>query len=312
LLSAALGNASARIPLTILDNNLIKMSDSLILKTKPSADYELIDSGEGEKLERYGRFVFSRPDPQALWPKLNLAAWKKVDGEFTRSAEKAEWKIKKEVPGRWQINLGGLGFWIKPTTFKHLGIFPEQVGNWEWIKNSVSGAKRKVSVLNLFGYTGGATLAAASAGAEVCHVDGSKVAITWARDNAALSKLDKKPIRWILEDAVTFVKREIKRGHHYEGIVLDPPAFGHGPGGELWKIEDNFLELMTLCFKLLSDKPLFFLINGYASGYSATAYKNNLLLMLEKNGGTLEAGELTIEEKSGRLLPCGIFARWNA
>lgn len=285
--------------------------DYIILKTKPSTDYELIDSGEGEKLERYGRFVFSRPDPQALWPKLNLAAWKKVDGEFTRSAEKAEWKIGREVPGRWQINLAGLDFWIKPTTFKHLGIFPEQVGNWEWIKNSVSTAKRKVSVLNLFGYTGGATLAAASAGAEVCHVDGSKVAITWARDNAALSKLDKKPIRWILEDAVTFVKREIKRGHRYDGIVLDPPAFGHGPGGELWKIENNFLELVNLCFKLLSDKPLFFLINGYASGYSATAYKNNLLPLLEKFGGTLEAGELAIEEKSGRLLPCGIFARWR-
>ncbi len=289
------------------------MADYLILKTRASADYELLDSGEGEKLERYGRFVFSRPDPQALWPKLNLAAWKKVDGEFRRSAEAAEWKIKREVPSRWQINLGGLDFWIKPTTFKHLGIFPEQVGNWEWIKNLVSGAKRGVSVINLFGYTGGATLAAAASGAEVCHVDGSKVAITWARDNAALSKLDKKPIRWILEDAVKFVKREIKRGRRYEGIILDPPAFGHGPGGELWKIEDNFLELMDLCFKLLSEKPLFFLINGYASGYSATAYKNNLLPILEKYGGTLEAGELTVEEKdSGRLLPCGIFARWNA
>lgn len=288
------------------------MSDYTILKTKPSADYELIDSGEGEKLERYGRFIFSRLDPQALWPKLNLAAWKKVDGEFKRIAESAEWKMKSEVPGRWQINLAGLDFWIKPTTFKHLGIFPEQVGNWEWIKKIVFGAKRKASVLNLFGYTAGATLAAAAAGAEVCHLDGSKVAITWARDNAALSKLDKKPIRWILEDAVKFVKREIKRGHRYEGIILDPPAFGHGPGGELWKIEDNFLELMDLCFKLLSEKPLFFLINGYASGYSATAYKNNLLPLVKKYGGTLEAGELTIEEKSGRLLPCGIFARWNA
>lgn len=286
--------------------------DYLILKTKPSADYELIDSGEGEKLERYGRFVFRRPDPQALWPKLNEAAWKKVDGEFTRSAEAAEWKIKKEVPKRWQISLAGLNFWIKPTAFKHLGIFPEQVSNWEWIKNLVSKEKREISVLNLFGYTGGATLAAASAGAEVCHLDGSKVAITWARDNAVLSGLDKKPIRWILDDAVKFVKREIKRGRKYEGIVLDPPAFGHGPEGELWKIEDNFLELVDLCFKLLSDKPLFFLINGYASGYSATAYKNNLLPLTDKFGGEIEAGELVIEEKSGRLLPCGIFARWRA
>lgn len=288
------------------------MVDYLIIKNKPSADYELIDSGEGEKLERYGRFVFSRPDPQALWPKLNQVAWKNVDGEFTRSAESAGWKIKKEVPSRWKINLAGLDFWIKPTTFKHLGIFPEQAGNWEWIKNLVVGAKRKVSVINLFGYTGGATLAAASAGAEVCHVDGSKVAITWARDNAALSGLDKKPIRWILDDAVKFVKREIKRGHRYDGIILDPPAFGHGPGGELWKIEDNFLELMDLCLRLFSEKPLFFLINGYASGYSALAYENNLLPIFLKHGGTLEAGELTIEEaKSGRLLPCGIFSRWS-
>jgi len=287
------------------------MTDYLILKTKPSADYELIDSGEGEKLERYGRFIFSRPDPQALWPKLNAAAWKKTDGEFRRSAESAQWKIGQGVPERWQINLAGLNFWIKPTTFKHLGIFPEQVGNWEWIKNLVGKAKRQISVINLFGYTGGATLAAAASGAEVCHLDGSKVAISWARDNAALSCLDKKPIRWILDDAVKFVKREIKRGRHYDGIILDPPAFGHGPGGELWKIEDNFLEFMDLCFKLLSEKPLFFLINGYASGYSATAYKNNLLPILERYGGEVESGELTIEEKgSERLLPCGIFARW--
>ncbi len=287
------------------------MSSYLILKTEPSADYELIDSGEGEKLERYGRFIFSRPDPQALWPKLNPLAWKEIDGEFKRCAKVAEWKIKKGVPDRWQIRLAGLDFWIKPTAFKHLGVFPEQVSNWQWLKNLITAAKRKVSVLNLFGYTGGATLAASSVGAEVCHVDGSKVAITWARDNAALSKLDKKPIRWILDDATKFARREIKRGRCYDGIVMDPPAFGHGPGGELWKIEENFLALMNLCFKLFSDKPLFFFIYVYASGYSATAYKNNLLPMLEKFGGGLEAGELTIKETSGRLLPCGIFARWN-
>lgn len=288
------------------------MNDYLILKTEPSKDYDLLDSGDGEKLERYGRFIFSRPDPQALWPKLNLTAWKKIDGEFIRSAEAAEWRIKKEVPDRWKINLAGLNFWIKPTAFKHLGIFPEQVGNWEWIKNLVSGEKRKISVINLFGYTGGATLAAASVGAEVCHLDGSKVAISWARDNAEISGLKDKPIRWILDDAVKFAKREIKRGRCYDGIVMDPPAFGHGPGGEIWKIEDNFLELVDLCLKLLSDKPLFFLINGYASGYSATAYKNNLLPLIKKYRGNIEAGELTIEEsKNGRLLPCGIFARWN-
>ncbi len=289
------------------------MNDYLILKTGESQDYELLDSGDGEKLERYGRFIFSRPDPQALWPKkLSEKEWSSADGEFLRSAESAEWKIKKEVPARWQIDLADFNFWIKPTAFKHLGIFPEQVSNWEWIKELIGGAKRKISVINLFGYTGGATLAAASVGAEVCHLDGSKVAITWARDNAALSGLDKKPIRWILDDATKFVKREIKRGHRYDGIIMDPPAFGHGPGGELWKIEDNFLELMDLCFKLFSDKPIFFLINGYASGYSAIAYKNNLLAIKDKFGGKIEAGELVIEESQGlRMLPCGIFARWS-
>jgi 23S rRNA (cytosine1962-C5)-methyltransferase len=287
--------------------------DYLILKTESSTDYELLDSGDGKKLERYGRFIFSRPDPQALWLKrLSEKEWTSADGEFKRSADNAEWKIEKGVPERWQISLAGLNFWIKPTAFKHLGIFPEQASNWEWIKNLVGGAKRKTSVINLFGYTGGATLAAASAGAEVCHLDGSKVAIAWARDNAEISGLSGKPIRWILDDAVKFVKREIKRGRRYDGIVMDPPAFGHGPGGELWKIEDSFMELMDLCFKLLSDKPLFFLINGYASGYSAIAYKNNLLPISEKYGGGLEVGELAIKEtKSDRLLPCGIFARWS-
>jgi 23S rRNA (cytosine1962-C5)-methyltransferase len=290
------------------------MSEYLVLKTVSSRDYELLDSGDGEKLERYGRFIFSRPDPQALWPKrLSEKEWACADGEFKRSARNAEWKIKKEVPERWQINLAGLSFWIKPTAFKHLGIFPEQASNWEWIREIIKKSKRKISVINLFGYTGGATLAAASAGAEVCHLDGSKVAIAWARDNAELSGLASKPTRWILDDAIKFVKREIKRGRRYDGIIMDPPAFGHGPGGEIWKIEDNFLELMELCLKLLSEKPLFFLVNGYASGYSATAYKNNLLSIQEKAGGEIQAGELTIEESSGkRLLPCGIFARWSS
>jgi 23S rRNA (cytosine1962-C5)-methyltransferase len=167
------------------------------------------------------------------------------------------------------------------------------------------------SVLNLFGYTGGASLAVAKAGAEVCHVDGSKVAINWAKDNAEASGLREKPIRWILDDAVKFVKREIKRGRKYDGIIMDPPTFGHGPGGEMWKIEENFLELLDLCKQVLSDKPLFFLINGYASGYSAIAYENNLLELKKKFGGEIESGELTIEETGGRLLPCGIFARWS-
>ena len=286
-----------------------------ILKTSAEKDYELLDSGEGEKLERYGKFVLSRPDPQALWPKnLSAKEWSVADGAFSRSDKNASWKLKKDVPEKWAIDFGGLRFWIRPTAFKHTGIFPEQAGNWDWIRQQVERKKVKgesVNVLNLFGYTGGATLAAAAAGAEVCHVDGSKTAIGWARDNAALSGLDKKPVRWILDDAVAFVKREIKRGNFYDGIIMDPPAFGHGPKGEMWKIEDDFLSLVKDCIKILREKPLFFLINGYASGYSAVAYENNLLELENKFGGTLEKGEITIEEKSGRLLPCGIFARWS-
>jgi len=211
-------------------------------------------------------------------------------------------------------NAGQLSsFWIKLSAFKHTGLFPEQLGNWQWAEELVQNTKRSVNVLNLFGYTGGASLAAAKAGAEVVHVDGSKVAIGWARDNAELSGLKDKPVRWILDDATAFVKREIKRGHKYDGIILDPPAFGHGPNKELWKIEDSFLPLLDLCKQVLTSEPLFFLVNGYASGYSALAYKNSLGDLLKEYGGEVEIGELTIAEAgSGRLLPCGIFARWSA
>ncbi len=290
------------------------MSGYIIQKTKPQADYELMDTGDEEKLERYGDIVLSRPDPQALWPKnLSVKEWEQAGGVFTRQSKDAKWETKPGVPEKWQIEFGGLKFWIRPTAFKHTGIFPEHLANWDWIREKIAKASRKISVLNLFGYTGGATLAAAQAGAEVVHLDGSKTAIGWAKDNASLSGLADKPIRWILDDAAKFVKREIKRGHKYDGVIMDPPAFGHGPTGETWKIEKNLVSLFEDCFRILSDRPLFFLANGYASGYSAIAYANNLAPLAEKYGGQLEEGELTIEEaKSGRLLPCGIFARWHA
>ncbi|TAN33627.1 SAM-dependent methyltransferase [Patescibacteria group bacterium] len=302
----------------------------MIQITKKEKDYELLDSGEGEKLERYGKYVLSRPDPQALWRKSAPELWPKADAVFSRrdpvgvrGDQATEWKLKAGVSRKWQVEFGGLRFWIKPSAFKHTGLFPEQKGNWEWIKKvldsrrslprtRIRGGNDKVNVLNLFGYTGGATLAAAQAGAQICHVDGSKSAIGWARENAEISGLSEKPVRWILDDAVAFVKREIKRGRKYDGIIMDPPAFGHGPKGEMWKIEEDFLELMDLCAQLLSDKPLFFLVNGYASGYSSITYANNLESLVKKlAGGSVEHGELTIEEKSGRLLPCGIFARWS-
>lgn len=316
---------------------------SKILTTKPSAGYALIDSGAGEKLERFGVFTLVRPDPQALWSKnAPVETWQKAQGIFSREAakdekikienvksnktkndkvEKSAWKMKIAVPEKWQISLGGLELWIKPSVFKHVGVFPEQIGNWEWLREVISKSKAtsndktggKISVLNLFGYTGGATLVAAEAGAEVCHVDGSKTAITWAKENAELSGFSNKPIRWILDDAVAFVKREAKRGKKYDGIIMDPPVFGRGPDGEVWKIEENLLQLIELCKQVMSPKPLFFLINGYAAGYSAIAYENILKDLTKDWGGEIEVGELTIEEeKTGRLLPAGIFGRWKS
>lgn len=279
-----------------------------------SKDYELLDSGEGEKLERFGSVVLSRPDPQALWRKnLPEKEWKKVDASFSRSEASAEWTYKdgNKKLEKWAIDFGGLKFWIKPTAFKHTGLFPEQSVNWDWMRGVLKG-NEGADVLNLFGYTGGASLACAQAGAKVVHVDGSKSAITWARENAELSGLADKPIRWILEDARVFVGREVKRGNKYDGIIMDPPAFGHGANKEIWKIEENFLPLVEDCIKLLKDKPLFFIINGYSAGYSAIAYQNVLKVLVEKFGGTIEIGELTLEESKGdRLLPCGIFARWK-
>jgi 23S rRNA (cytosine1962-C5)-methyltransferase len=318
------------------------MKSTQILTTESSADYELLDSGEGQKLERFGKFVLARPDPQALWHKnLSAAEWKKADGEFTDS-----WNLRKTLPSKWQISLGGLKFWIRPSSFKHVGLFPEHEENWKWLGTQLNnGTKEPLDkraqerpdahgqapeILNLFGYTGAATLACAKAGANVVHVDGSKAALSWARENAELSGLKEKPIRWILDDAHAFVKREIKRGRRYHGIIMDPPAFGHGPKNELWKIEENLLPLVDDCLNILADQPLFFLLNGYSAGYSAIAYENNLLLLKERFGGVIETGELAIEEArnpnleirkrseiqssklgESRLLPAGIFARWS-
>lgn len=326
---------------------------SQILSIKSSPDYTLLDSGDGEKLERFGKIVLSRPDPQALWAKkLSPAEWKKADGDFSRDESGGKWAMKSGTPAKWEVSFGGLRFWIKPTAFKHTGLFPEQEVNWRWMKDLISEGSGKVSldtpsssgddaagshspslapkrpersfpapsaieILNLFGYTGGATLACAQAGAKVVHIDSSKAAVTWARENAEISGLKDAPIRWIIEDARLFVEREIKRGRKYDAIIMDPPAFGHGPTSELWKIEENFLPLVEDCKKLLSDKPLFFLINGYSAGYSAVAYENVLLPLVEKYSGEIEVGELAIEEEGGkksqaRLLPAGIFARWFA
>lgn len=287
--------------------------NSSILVTRASKDYELLDSGEGEKLERFGEVVLSRPDPQALWRKLKPDAWKEAHASFSRDGQNGSWDLQKGTPEKWNIEFGGLKLIIKPTAFKHTGLFPEQSTNWEWMKRVIGKSEKKdLEILNLFGYTGAASLVCAEAGAKVVHVDSSKAAINWGKENAELSGLADKPIRWILDDARVFVEREIKRGRKYDGIIMDPPAFGHGATNELWKIEENFLELVENCMKILGDQPLLFLINGYSAGYSAVAYKNNLLDLEKKFGGKVEVGELAIEESdSGRLLPAGIFARWE-
>lgn len=295
----------------------IHMEKLEILITEGQKDYELIDSGNGQKLERYGDFLLDRPDPQALWEKFAPNEWIKADGVFIRDAQKASWKMKDGTPVEWQIELAGLHFIISPTAFKHTGVFPEQSVNWKWIAESINQVKnispeRKISVLNLFGYTGGATLASAKAGADVTHVDGSKSAIDWAKENAKASGLEQASIRWMLDDVRKFVAREIKRGKRYDGIILDPPAFGHGAKKELWKIEDHLLELLSMCRQILSEDPIFFLLNGYSSGYSAIAYGNNIKNLMKDFRGTIETGELAIKERAGgRLLPCGIFARWK-
>ncbi|MDQ2932905.1 MAG: class I SAM-dependent methyltransferase [bacterium] len=309
------------------------MKHSNILITEPTEGYSLLDSGDGEKLEKFGSVTLHRPDPQALWQKkLSAEEWKKADGYFTREEKGGNWAMKPNTPLKWEISFAGLKFWIKPTAFKHTGIFPEQSVNWSWFKEKIGARSREneamdsekklnsaetseqpvIEILNLFGYTGGASMACAQAGAQVVHIDSSKSAVTWARENAEISGLAEKPIRWIIEDVRLFVEREIKRGRMYDGIIMDPPAFGHGPTNELWKIEEHFLPLIENCKKLLKDKPLFFAINGYSAGYSAVAYENNLLPLVEKYGGVMEIGELAIQEVGkARLLPSGIFARWS-
>lgn len=289
------------------------MNNLLIEKTKPQKEYELIDSGEGEKLERYGAFVIARPDPQALWAKrLPQAEWDKADAYYKREGMKGKWVKRQEeaMPPEWQAKIGSFTFAIELSPFKHTGVFPEQLSNWEWIAEKIKKEGRSVKILNLFGYTGGATLAAASAGAEVTHVDASKTTIGRAKKNAESSGLGAAKIRWILDDAYKFVEREARRGNRYDAIIMDPPSYGRGARNETWKIEESLASLLGGCRKILSKDPIFFILNGYSSGYSAIAYKNNLELLMGGTKGEIEAGELAIEDVSGRLLPAGIFVRW--
>ena len=272
-------------------------------------EYELIDSGDAMKLERFGQYIVARPDPRAIWEQSDPKLWEKADAEFVRtSATEGNWDIKKDPPDPWKISYKQLSFILRPTSFKHVGVFPEQAVNWDWLDTVIHGDNLKV--LNLFAYTGGATLAAAKAGATVTHVDSVKSAIDWANENAAASKLSGKPIRWIEEDAMKFVVREGKRGNTYDGIILDPPRFGRGTKGEVWKIEENLPKLLKEIKKIVSPAPRFILLNAYTADLSPLVL-HHLLAELTK-GGSITFGELALKESSGgRLLPNGIFARWH-
>jgi 23S rRNA (cytosine1962-C5)-methyltransferase len=279
-------------------------------------DYELIDTGDGERLERWGRFILRRPDPQIIWPAtLGKRAWNEVHGHYIRSNKGGgRWDFLKELPERWKLSYRSLKFYIRPTGFKHTGLFPEQAVNWDWLAGLIKTRTSPIRVLNLFAYTGGATLAAASAGAEVCHVDAAKGMVTWARENATLSALADRPIRWIVDDAIKFVNREKRRGRLYHGIIMDPPSFGRGPNGEIWKIEDELYSLTRLCSELLAEEPLFFLINSYTTGLAPGVLNNILALTLgRKHTGTITAAEIGLPVTAAKLaLPCGASGRWEA
>ena len=277
-------------------------------------DYTLLDCGDGRRLERWGSYVLARPDPQAIWQPEGGPLWAKADATYHRSGSGGgHWEVKK-LPESWRIGYRDLTFNVKPMSFKHTGVFPEQAANWDFIMDAIGGAGRPISVLNLFAYTGGATLAAASAGAGVCHVDAARGMVAWARENAAASGLQDAPIRYIVDDCKKFIEREIRRGKRYDAIIMDPPSYGRGPSGEIWRFEDNIGELVALCAGLLSDAPLFFIINSYTAGISPSVPAYLLGLSVKKRfGGTIEAGELGLPVQStGMALPCGHTSRWMA
>lgn len=285
-----------------------------ILSTTGWENYELLDSGNGFRLEKFGDYILQRPDPQIIWKrKLAQGEWDKADAIFKRvSEDRGQWVRKNTLPDKWLVTYKNLSFWSKMSPFKHTGIFPEQHLQWDFITEKIQKAQRPISVLNLFAYTGIASLAAVAAGAKVTHVDASKPTITWARENQEASNLTDKPIRWILDDAVKFTQREIKRGIKYDGIILDPPVFGHGPDGKVWKFNYDFPKLMELVKQALSDSPLFVIVNAYAISSSSLMLQNVLEDYVGDLGGTITSGELVLQEKiHKRLLSTGIFARFE-
>ena len=277
-------------------------------------DYEILDMADGEKLERWGNIFLVRPDPQIIWKEKTFPnKRKKINARYNRSKTGGgSWEYTSNLPKAWQIKYNDLVFNIKPMGFKHTGLFPEQAVNWDWMINKIKSEKREVKVLNLFAYTGGATVACLSAGASVCHVDSSKGMTAWAKENVVSSGLEKKSVRYIVDDVFKFVNREIRRGNKYDAIIMDPPSYGRGANGEVWKFEENIDELIKLCSKVLSDNPLFFLVNSYTTGISSTVIENILKMDLKLKHGKYSCGEIGLPMTDSKLtLPCGIFARWE-
>ena len=286
------------------------------MRTASFGDYEIIDASGGEKLERWGDHILIRPDPQIIWntPREN-PLWGRAEGRYIRSSKGGgQWEFHTRMEESWTIGWGELRFRIRPTGFKHTGLFPEQAVNWTWMGERIRAARasgRTVRVLNLFAYTGGATLACAAAGAEVCHVDASKGMVAWARENAALSGLEDRPVRWIVDDCEKFVARELKRGKRYDGIIMDPPSYGRGPGGEVWRLEEQIYDMVSLCARALSEAPLFFLLNSYTTGLSPAVMEYLLGAALRRKGA-LSSSEIGLPVKeSGMVLPCGSTAVWE-
>lgn len=281
-------------------------------------EYEILDMADGNKLERWGDYFLIRPDPQIIWKEKTFPnKWKSANATYHRSKTGGgSWSYQKKLPDAWQVHYKNLTFNIKPMGFKHTGLFPEQAVNWDWmiekIQNTIKNQKREIKVLNLFAYTGGATVACSFAGASVCHVDSSKGMCAWAKENIASSGLSQRPVRFIVDDVIKFVQREIRRGNKYDAIIMDPPSYGRGAGGEVWQFEENIADLVSLCQQVLSDNPIFFLINSYTTGISSTVLANILRLNIKKQG-KISCGEVGLPMKDSMLiLPCGIYARWES
>lgn len=276
------------------------------------SEYQILDSGFGRKLEKFGPYTVIRPASQAIWSTLNPSLWQKADAEFIRNEKgNGEWNFFKKLPEQWSINILGISFIIKPTSFGHMGVFPEAYHNWVWLQNYISQAKKELQLISLFSYTGGYSLIPAKYGAHVCHVDASKSVVKWARDNAEASKLADKPIRWIIEDVRKFIAREIRRGSQYDAIIMDPPTYGRGSNGELWQIEKDLRDLMIECSKLLKPNPDFFMVNTYAGDITACVLKNILLEVLPPENHQIQSGEMLIPETNGlRDFPNGMTAVW--